>query len=181
MRLLHGQLPSAEKQQAMAAFVAGEAQVLVSTTVIEVGVDVANATVMVIEGARRFGLSQLHQLRGRVGRGAEESYCLLLADQADPAVFDRLRLFERTQDGFRLAEADLRARGEGQLFGERQSGWGDLRVARLLTDGRLLEEARGVAQEVLAEDPSLRQPRYRLLGEAVQARFGEQVHWLDRA
>ena len=111
----------------MAAYAAGEADVLVSTSVIEVGVDVANATVMVIVGARRFGLSQLHQLRGRVGRGADDSYCFLLADDEDDAALERLALFARTTDGFALAEADLRARGEGQLFGERQSGLGDLR------------------------------------------------------
>jgi ATP-dependent DNA helicase RecG len=180
LRLLHGQLPSVEKQAAMAAFSAGEADVLVSTTVIEVGVDVANATVMVVEGANRFGLSQLHQLRGRVGRGAAESYCLLLADGADPEAHERLELFCRTADGFRLAEADLRARGEGQIFGERQSGWGDLRVARLLRDGRLLEEARTVAGELLAADPELTDPRHRLLAEAMETSFGEQLHWLDR-
>ena len=133
----------------MAAFAAGEADVLVSTSVIEVGVDVANATVMVILGARRFGLSQLHQLRGRVGRGSDESHCFLPGRRGRPVSLERLALFARTTDGFALAEADLRGPGEGQLFGERQSGLGDLRVASLLRDGALLEEARRAARELL--------------------------------
>ena len=179
--LLHGQLSSTEKQAAMAAFVAREADVLVSTTVIEVGVDIANATVMVIEGARRFGLSQLHQLRGRVGRGAAASHALLAVDREDPEALDRLALFARTTDGFALAEVDLRARGEGQLFGERQSGIGDLRVARLLHDQPLLVSARATARALLDDDPLLSDPRHVLLGEAAEQRFGERAHWLDRA
>ncbi len=158
LRLLHGQLPPAEKAAAMAAYATGEVDVLVSTSVIEVGVDVANATVMVIMGARRFGLSQLHQLRGRVGRGADESHCFLLAEGEDEAVLERLALFARTTDGFALAEADLLARGEGQLFGERQSGLGDLEVASLLRDRRLLEEAREEAEALLAERRRARSP-----------------------
>jgi ATP-dependent DNA helicase RecG len=147
--LLHGQLPAAEKATAMAEYVAGVTDVLVSTSVIEVGVDVPNATVMVILGARRFGLSQLHQLRGRVGRGAKESYCFLPTSDEDEAALERLRLFEATSDGFALAEADLQARGTGELFGERQSGLGDLHVASLLRDRSLLEEARREAAQVL--------------------------------
>ena len=122
---------------------------LVSTSVIEVGVDVARANVMVIMGARRFGLSQLHQLRGRVGRSGEQSYCFLMAEGEEGEVLERLALFARTPDGFDLAEADLRARGEGQLFGERQSGMGDLEVASLLRDRVLLEEARAEAKALL--------------------------------
>jgi len=148
--LLHGQLPAAEKGAVMSAFAAGQLQVLISTSVIEVGIDVANATVMVILGARRFGLSQLHQLRGRVGRGAHESYCLLAVEEEDPAVADRLALFARTSDGFVLAEADLALRGAGQLFGERQSGASDLLVASLVRDRHLLEEARAEAERLLA-------------------------------
>lgn len=179
--LLHGRLAPDEKQKAMAAFAAGEADVLVSTTVIEVGVDVTNATVMVIEGARRFGLSQLHQLRGRVGRGAERSDCMLLVDEDEEEALQRLRLFARTTDGFVLAEHDLRSRGEGQLFGERQSGFGDLRVARLLQDQALLSSARATAQALLTADPELRDPRHVLLAEAAEERFGDRAHWLDRA
>jgi ATP-dependent DNA helicase RecG len=149
LRLLHGQLPPAEKAAAMAEYTARGADVLVSTSVIEVGVDVANATVMVILGARRFGLSQLHQLRGRVGRGAADSYCFLPTGDEDEPAMERLRVFAATTDGFALAEADLQARGTGQLFGERQSGLGDLHVASLLRDRVLLEDARAEAGAVL--------------------------------
>jgi ATP-dependent DNA helicase RecG len=181
LRLLHGQLASAEKAAAMAAYTSGEVQVLVSTSVIEVGVDVARANVMVIMGARRFGLSQLHQLRGRVGRSGEQSYCFLMAEGEEGDVLDRLALFARTPDGFDLAEADLRARGEGQLFGERQSGIGDLEVASLLRDRVLLEEARAEARcllEHLGRPEGLRMGR--LLVEASEERFGQKVGWMDR-
>ena len=181
LRLLHGSLRPAEKADAMAAYFSGEANVLVSTTVIEVGVDVPNATVMVIMGARRFGLSQLHQLRGRVGRGGGEAYCFLLVDTEDEAALERMALFARTNDGFALAEADLAARGEGQLFGERQSGLGDLQVASLLRDRRLLEEARSDAADILARtllEPD--SPEYGLLLDAAEERFGSKVDWVDR-
>jgi ATP-dependent DNA helicase RecG len=193
LRLLHGQLPASEKRQAMADFASGEAQVLVATTVIEVGIDVAEATVMIILGARRFGLSQLHQLRGRVGRGAAESFCFLEAGHGDQESLERLRLFARTSDGFALAEADLQARGEGQIFGDRQSGAGDLRVARVLRDGALLEKARQEA--LLLLDGSSRgpaagagdapregvDPRLLLLFEAAEQRFGGRAHLVGRA
>jgi ATP-dependent DNA helicase RecG len=182
LRLLHGQLPPAEKAAAMAAYAAGDADVLVSTSVIEVGVDVANATVMVIMGARRFGLSQLHQLRGRVGRGAEDSYCFLLAEGEEEAVLERLALFARTTDGFELAEADLLGRGEGQLFGERQSGMGDLEVASLIRDRALLEEARAEAEALLQQAAAGHMPAsVRLVLDAAEARFGEKIRWMDRA
>jgi ATP-dependent DNA helicase RecG len=181
VRLLHGQLPAAKKQAAMRAFSKGGADVLVATTVIEVGIDVPNAAVLVVEDARRFGLSQLHQLRGRVGRGAERSFCLLLAEGADEEALERLRLFASTTDGFSLAEADLRARGEGQLFGERQSGFGDLRVARLLQDQDLVVATRSDAGRILAADPEFLRPEHALLAAASRERFGERAHWLDRA
>jgi ATP-dependent DNA helicase RecG len=198
LRLLHGQLPAPEKAAAMADYVTRKAEVLVSTSVIEVGVDVPNATVMVILGARRFGLSQLHQLRGRVGRGVAESYCFLPTGEEDEAATDRLRMFASTSDGFALAEADLQARGTGQLFGERQSGLGDLHVASLLRDRVLLEEARKEAVEVLdrwraaaahltSSAPSRGE---RLCGtegvslavlvEAAEERFGRKITWLER-
>lgn len=182
--LIHGQLKSDAKQALMASFEAGDIQVLVTTTVIEVGVDVANATVMVIEDARRFGLSQLHQLRGRVARGREQGFCFVGAGETtgvDEEALARLRLFEGTTDGFKLAEADLQIRGEGQVFGERQSGWGDLKVARLLRDQRLLVEARSIARDLLAADPTLRDPRHLLLAEAAEEDFGDLAHWLDHA
>jgi ATP-dependent DNA helicase RecG len=175
--LMHGQLASAEKGQVMSAFESGEIDVLVSTSVIEVGVDVPNATVMVIAGARRFGLSQLHQLRGRVGRGGEDSYCFLLASDVDETALERLALVARTDDGFALAEADLLFRGEGQLFGERQSGIGDLQVASLLRDRLLLEQARSCAEEILEDQPD---PTSRLLMEAAEERFASRLSWLGR-
>ncbi len=182
LSLLHGQLPSSEKMTAMAEYTAGRADVLVSTSVIEVGIDVANATVMVILGARRFGLSQLHQLRGRVGRGAEESYCFVPIGDEDEAALERLRVFAATSDGFALAELDLLARGTGQLFGERQSGLGDLHVASLLRDRALLEEARAEAQCVLdGLDARLHGAgSIAVLLEAADDRFGKKISWLER-
>jgi ATP-dependent DNA helicase RecG len=174
-------LRPAEKAEAMAAYVAGEADALVSTTVIEVGVDVPNATVMVIMSARRFGLSQLHQLRGRVGRGGGEAHCFLVVDTDDDTALERMAVFARTSDGFALAEADLAARGEGQLFGERQSGLGDLQVASLLRDRRLLEEARAEAVEVLLRvGDGMAAPEDLLLLEEAEARFGAKLDWVDR-
>ncbi|MHB9148766.1 MAG: ATP-dependent DNA helicase RecG [Thermoleophilia bacterium] len=181
LALIHGQMKSEQKHEVMRSFEMAYCDVLVTTTVIEVGVDVPNATVMVIEDARRFGLSQLHQLRGRVARGAETGHCLVGIDGCDEEALTRLDLFCRTTDGFKLAEADLRARGEGQVFGERQSGWGDLRVARLLRDQRLLMDARGEARRMLAADPDLDDPRHLLLAEAAMERFGGLTHWLDHA
>jgi ATP-dependent DNA helicase RecG len=181
LRLLHGQLPAAEKAATMAAFAGGDTDVLVSTSVIEVGVDVGNATVMVILGARRFGLSQLHQLRGRVGRGAERSYCFLPTGDEDEVALERLRVFAGTNDGFALAEADLLARGAGQLFGERQSGLGDLRVASLLHDRALLEEARGEAEMRLKDGTAESMGSgVAMLLEAAEERFGEEIPWLER-
>jgi ATP-dependent DNA helicase RecG len=181
LRLLHGQLAPGAKGAAMAAYASGEAQVLVSTSVIEVGVDVRKASVMVIMGARRFGLSQLHQLRGRVGRGEQQSYCFLMVEGEDEAVLERLALFARTADGFELAEADLLARGEGQLFGEKQSGMGDLEVASLVRDRVLLEQARGEAIDMLGEvEREGLTPLLMLTMEASAARFGLKVGWMDR-
>ena len=179
--LIHGQMKSEQKHEVMRAFERADYDVLVTTTVIEVGVDVPNATVMVIEDARRFGLSQLHQLRGRVARGTETGHCLVGADGCDEEALKRLELFCRTTDGFELAEADLRARGEGQVFGERQSGWGDLKVARLLRDQRLLMDARDEARRMLAGDPDLSDPRHVLLRDAAEDRFGGLMDWLDHA
>src|SRR5205823_6619561 len=152
--LLHGRIAADERDTTMRDFRDGKIQVLVATTVIEVGIDVANATVMVIEHPERFGLSQLHQLRGRVGRGAAESFCILLGDLS-PEVRDRLELFTRTDDGFEIARADLRLRGMGDLFGERQSGVPTFRVADPLRDEALLERARAAAEQLLARDPDL--------------------------
>jgi ATP-dependent DNA helicase RecG len=154
--LLHGRMKGEEKEAVMAAFKSGQTHVLVSTTVIEVGVDVPNASVMVIEHPERFGLAQLHQLRGRVGRGAHQSYCVLMG----PRMFveetrDRLNSFVRTNDGFTIAEEDLRIRGPGEFFGTRQSGLPDLRAANILRDADLLEKARAEAFELSTKDPDL--------------------------
>ena len=155
--LLHGRLSSAEKQAAIGAFASGQTQVLVSTTVVEVGVDVPEASVMVIEHAERFGLAQLHQLRGRVGRGAASSYCLLINDSSNVLARQRLEVLVRTSDGFEIAEMDLRLRGPGQVLGTRQSGLPDLALASLTEDGTVLEEARDVARMITAADPELQQ------------------------
>jgi ATP-dependent DNA helicase RecG len=164
--LLHGRMRPDEKESVMAAFREGTTPILVSTAVVEVGVDVPNATVMLIEGANRFGLSQLHQFRGRVGRGPHASYCLLIPDREDEAENERLKALESTQDGFRLAELDLELRGPGDFLGTRQSGFAELRTARL-TDVRLIEKARREAQRLFADDPALARPEHRLLAEAV--------------
>jgi len=171
LALLHGQMRPREKQQAMEEFASGKAEVLVATTVIEVGVDVPNATVMLVENAERFGISQLHQLRGRVGRGEHASTCLL----AGPPTSARLRALAEHSDGFRLAEFDLRLRKEGELIGTRQSGLGQFKFATLPEDAELLERARTHAKAILREDPDLRGPLHALLGEALEEAFGAQA------
>jgi ATP-dependent DNA helicase RecG len=153
--LLHGQMPAREKEAVMDAFRRGEVDVLVATTVIEVGVDVPNATVMVVEDADRFGMAQLHQLRGRVGRGAAASWCFLLGAASTPDAEERLAAMVRTTDGFELAEVDLELRGEGTILGTRQKGRSDLRLASLRRDKDLVAEARRVAFAVVDDDPHL--------------------------
>ena len=152
---VHGKMKAKEKEAVMAAFAAHELDVLVSTTVIEVGVDVPNAAVMVIENAERFGLSQLHQLRGRVGRGKHKSYCVLVSDSKNEETRARLKIMAQMGDGFRIAEEDLRLRGPGDFFGVRQHGLPGLRIADLGCDTRLLQEAQTAAEELLAADPAL--------------------------
>jgi len=174
--LMHGRMKPEEKEATMAAFKNRELDVLVSTTVIEVGIDVPNATVMMVEHAERFGLAQLHQLRGRVGRGAEKSTCLLLRDfRCSEDGMKRLQVMAETTDGFRIAEADLEIRGPGEFLGTRQSGMPDFRVANLLRDGRVLEEARKDAFE-LANDPGfLTDDRYAEVREELLARWGSRL------
>ncbi len=164
--LLHGRMSADEKEQAMGQFRAGEIDVMVSTSVVEVGVDIPNATVMLVEGANRFGLAQLHQFRGRVGRGPHKSYCLLISDQDDEDSNKRLKAMEATDDGFKLAELDLEQRGPGDFLGTRQSGFVELRMASL-TDVRLIEKARREAQRLFTTDPELVQPEHEALAEAV--------------
>jgi ATP-dependent DNA helicase RecG len=177
--LIHGQLRPADKEAAMSAFRAGEIDVLVSTTVIEVGIDVPNATVMVIEDADRFGLSQLHQLRGRVGRGNHPGQCLLIADPGNDDAGERLDAMVSTTDGFELATEDLRIRGQGTVFGERQSGMADLRIANLFQDFDLLVAARNDAFTIVDSDPGLSD--HPELAEEVRALLGESVEWLFKS
>jgi ATP-dependent DNA helicase RecG len=170
--LLHGQMRSREKQDAMAAFACGDADVLVTTTVIEVGIDVPNATVMLVENAERFGISQLHQLRGRIGRGEHRSVCLLMGSHPPSA---RLRAVVKHADGFKLAEIDLALRREGDLVGTRQSGARPFEVACLPDDAALLERARALAEAIVAEDPELEGPEHVLLGQALAHAAGCEV------
>jgi ATP-dependent DNA helicase RecG len=160
--LLHGRMPAAEKEKVMRHFRSGEFDILVSTPVVEVGIDVPNATVMLVESADRFGLSQLHQFRGRVGRGQEQSYCMLMAENPSEVARARLDIIEHVQDGFVLAEEDLKLRGPGEFFGTRQSGLPDLRMAKL-SDVGLLELARSEAIRLFQIDPGLEKPEHRPL------------------
>ena len=169
--LLHGQMRPAAKQEAMAAFAAGDAEVLVATSVIEVGIDVANATVMLVEDAERYGISQLHQLRGRIGRGSHSSLCLLFGPKDSP----RLRALADHTDGFELAEIDLRLRGEGELIGTRQHGIANFRVAELPRDAELLERARRHAELIYADDPPLERPENALLADALVQAYGPEA------
>jgi ATP-dependent DNA helicase RecG len=175
--LMHGQLRPAEKVGVMRAFAAGEADVLVATTVIEVGIDVPNATVMLVEDAERYGISQLHQLRGRIGRGEHASLCLLFGPKASP----RLKALESHSDGFRLAEIDLELRGEGELVGVRQSGLAQFRVAELPRDRELQERARMRAEHIDSVDPDLEMPEHALLADALAGVFGEEARAPIRA
>ncbi|MDX6675479.1 MAG: ATP-dependent helicase RecG [Solirubrobacteraceae bacterium] len=169
--LLHGQMRPRVKQEAMAAFADGRADVLVATSVIEVGIDVPNATVMLVENAERYGISQLHQLRGRVGRGEHASVCVLFG----PRDSARLRALAEHHDGFRLAEIDLELRGEGEIIGTRQHGLAEFRVARLPEDADLLDRARDYARAVLEADPELAAPEHALLAEALRAAYGAEA------
>ena len=174
--LLHGRLTPVEKETVLAAFIAGEFHILVATTVIEVGIDVPNATMMVIEHAERFGLSQLHQLRGRVGRGREQSCCILMSSgKVSEDAEKRLRVMESTGDGFRIAEADLEIRGAGDFLGTRQAGMPDFRVANILRDGSLLERARLAAFSLLEADPDLASPANVPLHDELLRRWGRRL------
>ena len=171
VELIHGQMPTRQKAEAMGAFAAGEADVLVATSVIEVGIDVPNATVMMIEAAERYGISQLHQLRGRIGRGDHPGLCILFGDPALP----RLEALVNERDGFRLAEVDLQLRGAGEVLGTRQHGLPQFRVARIPEDAELLSRARRRADAMLAGDPALAAPEHALLREAASALFGSEL------
>ena len=177
--LLHGQMPSRDKEAVMAQFRDGRLDVLVATTVIEVGVDVPNATVMIVEDADRFGLSQLHQLRGRVGRGVQQSWCFLFADPATDDGRERTAAMAASTDGFELAERDLEIRGAGAVFGERQSGLSDLKLGRIPADADLVARTRAVAEAILDADPGLN--RHGTLAEEVEDLLGDQVEMLFKS
>ena len=176
---VHGKMKPAEKDAEMQRFVSGETQIMVATTVIEVGVNVPNASVMVIENAERFGLSQLHQLRGRVGRGADESYCILVTTyKLTEETRKRLEIMVQTNDGFEIAEADLKLRGPGDLEGTQQSGVAfDLKIADIARDGQLLQYVRDVANRIVDEDPAGTGPENAILWQQLQALRKTNINW----
>ena len=172
IKLVHGKMPSKEKDAAMSAFASGEADILVATTVVEVGVDVANAALIIIENADRFGLSQLHQLRGRVGRGEFESHCVLFRSEGSGDVAtERLEVMKSTNDGFIIAEEDLKQRGPGDFFGSRQHGLPEMRIANFATDMLVLNQAQNAAEDLLKSDPTLISPENRKLKEQIERLF----------
>ncbi len=181
VELLHGQMPSATKQQVMSQFRKGKIDVLVSTVVVEVGMDVPNATIMVIEAADRFGLAQLHQLRGRIGRSDAKSYCLLFAETENETAMSRLDIMIRSNNGFEIAEQDLRLRGPGEMFSTRQHGLPDLKIANIVDDFDLLVMARKNAFELVREDPMLTMAEHKNIRRALLAKFGDALGLADIA
>jgi ATP-dependent DNA helicase RecG len=173
--LLHGRMSASEKQDTMQAFRSGQTQVLVATSIVEVGIDVANATVMTILSAQRFGLAQLHQLRGRVSRGKHAGYCGLLAEESTEKAQERLQAMVETTDGFRLAEVDFQQRGPGDLMGTQQHGMPPLRIANLQRDQAILEEARTAAKKLLEIDPGLADPNHVRLRQMALIRYGRAL------
>jgi ATP-dependent DNA helicase RecG len=183
VELLHGRMSSEKKQQIMAEFRKGKIKALVATVVIEVGVDIPNATIMVIEGADRFGLAQLHQLRGRIGRGTDKSFCFLFADKdtENEVAKSRLEMMERSNDGFEIAEHDLKLRGPGELFSTRQHGLPDLKIANIIDDYDLLVMARRCAFELVTHDALLTGPTHKNIRQALITKFGDSLGLADVA
>jgi len=178
--IVHGKMNPEDKDYEMQRFVKGETQIMVSTTVIEVGVDVSNASVMVIENAERFGLSQLHQLRGRVGRGADQSFCILMTkEKLSGEASKRIKTMVQTTDGFLIAKADLEIRGPGEMDGTRQSGIANLKIADLSTDSALIELARSKAEKILKEDPDLSKPEHEVLIPVIKSKTSAKISWSD--
>ena len=171
--IIHGKMKAAEKDEVMHRFIRGETQILVSTTVIEVGVDVPNASIMIVESAERFGLSQLHQLRGRVGRGERRSYCILFCENTGGVAGERMKIMCETDDGFEISEKDLQIRGPGEMFGTRQHGLPNMKIANFYTDMDVLKEAQTAAREILDADPELKE--HPALREKVEEKFAETV------
>jgi ATP-dependent DNA helicase RecG len=178
VELVHGQMKGPDKREVMERFSGGEIDVLISTVMVEVGVDVPNATVMIVEDADRFGLAQLHQLRGRIGRGTERAICVFFAEPTTEEGTARMEAIRKYDDGFALAEADLAIRGEGSLFGTRQSGLPDLKVARLSRNLALIRKARAEAFRIVEEDPTLCRPDNVLLRWETNRRFSDSLAWL---
>ena len=176
---VHGKLKASEKDKVMQSFVDGELDILVATTVIEVGVDVPNASLVVVENAERYGLSQLHQLRGRVGRGAHKSYCVLFSEAQNDEAKARLKVMEQTSDGFKISEEDLKLRGPGDFFGSRQHGLPEMHIADLCTDVRILQEAQAAAQELLQRDPELRAAENQRLKARIDELFAANAATLN--
>ncbi|MBM4044948.1 MAG: DNA helicase RecG, partial [Planctomycetes bacterium] len=177
--LLHGQMKSTLKDDIMTAFRDRKHHVLVSTVVIEVGIDVPNASVMVIEHAERYGLAQLHQLRGRIGRGSHTSYCLLFGDPKSPEAEQRLRVMTQTTDGFRIAEEDLRLRGPGEFFGTRQHGLPELKIANIIDDHAMLRVARQDAFDLVKADPTLNRPLSQTIRRRVMETFAGRLELIN--
>jgi ATP-dependent DNA helicase RecG len=175
LAMLHGRMSTEEKHDAMTAFREGKTNVLVATTVIEVGIDVPNATVMVIDNADQFGLSQLHQLRGRVGRGSELSYCILIGDPQNEVAKERLTALTQTGNGFEIAERDLQLRGPGEFFGTRQHGLPEFKLADITQEMELLQQAKEDALGLLADDPRLHKPEHAKLRAALIEMFGDTL------
>ena len=175
---LHGKMKAREKNRVMEQFASGEIQVLVSTTVIEVGVNVPNATVMMIENAERFGLAQLHQLRGRVGRGKAQSYCIMVSGNSGKDTMERLDIMNRSNDGFYIASEDLKLRGPGDIFGVRQSGELEFKLGDIFTDANILKQVSEEVNRILDEDPGLDKEEYRELKRKVEQYLGDRdEHW----
>jgi ATP-dependent DNA helicase RecG len=173
--LIHGRMTAEEKDDVMAQFSKNEISILVSTTVVEVGVDIPNATVMVVEHAERFGLTQLHQLRGRVGRGAEKSYCVLVKRNVTDASRTRLHIMEETNDGFVIADEDLKLRGPGEFFGIKQSGFFKYKIANMVTDGPIIRDARKLAFEIVENDPNLKNESNKMILETFIRDYADRL------
>jgi len=165
-----------DKRNIMQKFKKGKLDILVATTIVEVGIDVPNASIMVIENAERFGLSQLHQLRGRIGRSKNRSYCILISEAQTEEAVQRLEAISKTEDGFKIAEEDLNIRGPGELFGKRQHGLPELVLGNIISDVDILEEARREAFQMIAEDPHLEEERHKRLREIFMQNFKEKFH-----
>ena len=172
--ILHGKMKNDEKQAIMESFIKGELQVLVSTTVIEVGIDVPNATVMLIENAEMFGLSQLHQLRGRVGRGENKGYCILITDTKNTVTKERMKVMQKTSDGFEISDTDLKLRGPGDFFGTKQHGIPMLKIANLYKDMDILKEAQKAATDLITRDRGLDEDENILLKDKIQKIFADK-------